>query len=224
MVLYSSYKPIRSTKCEVKILEKFFSLPEEKQTAIIDAALSTFGTNGYKKASINDIAAAAGISKAMVFHYFGTKKALYMYLVEMTGSMIIKEVNEKFDNSVTDFFERIIQASNIEIAVMKKHPAIISFLNSVYFEENDEVKDDLKALFEQGESFRSKIAFDGMDTSKFKERIDLKLVMKMLMWMADGFMNNFKNSNETNFEALCNEFYECMDLLKNNLYKEEYTK
>jgi len=60
--------------CEVIFLDKFFSLPNEKQKIIIDAALRTFGANGYKKASTNDIAFAAGVSKAMIFHYFGTKK------------------------------------------------------------------------------------------------------------------------------------------------------
>lgn len=55
-------------------LERFFRLSEEKQNSIIDAALKAFGINGYKKTSVSDIAAEAGISKAMVFHYFGTKR------------------------------------------------------------------------------------------------------------------------------------------------------
>ncbi len=55
-------------------MEKFLNLPIEKQNDIIDAGLIAFGTNGYKKASISDIAKAAGISKSMIFHYFRTKK------------------------------------------------------------------------------------------------------------------------------------------------------
>ena len=42
----------------------------EAEYPIIDAALAIFGINGYKKASVSDIAAAAGISKAMVFRYY----------------------------------------------------------------------------------------------------------------------------------------------------------
>ena len=45
-------------------MENFLNLPEEKQNTILDAAFAAFGANGYKKASIADIAAAAGISKA----------------------------------------------------------------------------------------------------------------------------------------------------------------
>jgi TetR/AcrR family transcriptional regulator len=203
-------------------MEKFFNLPVEKQKTIIDAALKSFGTNGYKKTSVSDIAAAAGISKAMVFHYFGTKKALYLYLIDLCGNIIMKEVDEKFDYTVTDFFDRIKLSSNIEISVMKKHPAIPSFLTSMYFEDDEEVKEDIKAILAKGEGFRNKIAFDGMDYSRFKEGIDPKLVMKMLGWLTDGYMNQLSNKTEIDYEVFLKEFEECMDLLRNNFYKEEY--
>lgn len=203
-------------------MEKFLGLPIEKQKTIIDAALKSFGTNGYKKSSVSDIATAAGISKAMIFHYFGTKKALYLYLIDLCGNIIMNEINEKFDYTVTDFFERIKLSANIEISVMKKHPAILSFLSSMYFENDDEVKEDIKAILAQGEGFRNKIAFDGMDYSKFKDGIDLKLFMKMLSWLADGYTNQLSSKAELDFEASFKEFDECMNLLKNNFYKEEY--
>jgi Transcriptional regulator len=206
----------------VVFLDKFKNLPEEKQDVIINAALKTFGTNGYKKTSVSDIASAAGISKAMVFHYFGTKKALYLYLIELCGTIVISEVTNKFDNTITDFFERIKMATEIELSVMKQYPPIPTFLTSMYFEEDEEVKNDIKAILAQGEGFREKIAFDGMDVSKFKDTIDLKIVMKMLYWMTDGFMNQFSGKTDVDFEGICNEFYDCMDMLKKNFYKEEY--
>lgn len=203
-------------------MEKFYSLPMEKQTFIINGALTVFGNNGYKKASVSDIAAASGISKAMVFHYFGTKKSLYLYLLETSSQLIVQEINEKFDNSITDFFDRIIFSSNIKISVMKKHPGIISFLTSAYFETDKEVQNDIKLILSKGDSIRSKIAFDGVDTSKFKDGIDIQLVMKLLLWAADGFVNNTNMKTELDLDTLFNEYFECMNLLKKNFYKEEY--
>ncbi|MBI6871249.1 TetR/AcrR family transcriptional regulator [Clostridium aciditolerans] len=203
-------------------MEKFFNLPTDKQKTIIDAALKCFGTNGYKKTSVSDIASAAGISKAMVFHYFGTKKALYFYLIELCGNIVMKEVDEKFDYTVTDFFERIKLSSNIEISIMKKHPGMPSFLTSVYFESDEEVKEDIKAILAKGEGFRNRIAFDGMDYSRFKEGVDPKLVMKMLLWLTDGYMNQISNKIEVDYETFFKEFEECINLLRNNFYKEEY--
>jgi len=202
-------------------LEKFFRLPLEKQNIIIDAALKCFGTNGYKKSSISDISTAAGISKAMIFHYFGTKKAFYFYLIDLCGNTLINEIEKRFDYTITDFFDRIKLSSNIEMSVMKKHPGIPSFLTSMYFEKDEEVKEDIKAVLAKGEDIRNKIAFEGMDTSKFKEGIDPKLVMKMLLWLTDGYVNQLSSKAKLDYDGLFDEFDECLNLLKNNFYKEE---
>lgn len=203
-------------------MEKFSSLPVEKQNIIIDAALVCFGTNGYKKASVSDIAIAAGVSKALVFHYFGTKKSLYLYLINLCTHIFMNEINEKFDNAVTDFFDRIKLAAGIEISVMKKHPAILSFLDSAYFENDDEVKSDIKAILadSEGENLRNKVAFEGIDASKFKDDIDPKLVMKMLTLLTDGYLCKMPKTG-IDLDALCEEFDEYIDLFKRNFYKEK---
>ena len=64
--------------------EQFFHLPEEKQQAIINASLEVFATHEYKRASTDDIAAKAGISKGLLFYYFHNKKSLYLYIYDYT--------------------------------------------------------------------------------------------------------------------------------------------
>ena len=205
-------------------MEKFLSLQPDKQKAIVDAALAAFGMSGYKKTAINDIAVAAGISKALIFHYFGTKKALYLYLMEVCGRTLVQEESEKLDKSVADFFDRILLATDIKVSMMKKYPAILSFINSAYFETDAEVKGDLQALFtgDEGENFRQGLVFDGVDASKFKEGVDPKLVLKMLTWMGYGYMNASPLKTQIDFDAVYKEFEASVYLLKNNLYKEEY--
>ena len=203
-------------------MEKFHNLPLKKQSTIINAALDAFGTNGYKKTSVSDIANAAGISKAMIFHYFSTKKDLYFYLLNFCVNLVMEEINDKFDNSITDFFERIKMATILKVAVIKKYPATLSYLNSVYYETNEEVIDSIASMMSQGDTFRNKYIFEGLDYSKFKDGVDVKLVMKMLMWMSEGFVNPSKSLQQDDLDAVCNDFYESMNLLKNNLYKEPY--
>lgn len=181
-----------------------------------------FGANGYKKTSVSDIAAAAGISKAMVFHYFGTKKTMYVYLMELSGNLVIDAFGKNFDNRLTDFFDRIRLASEIKMSVMKKHPAIFSFLKSMYFETDPEVRSDIRKLLTDSEGFRSNIALSGIDASKFKQGVDPKLVLKMLIWIAEGFTSEVPDAAAFDVDILNAQFEDCMNLLKNNLYKEEY--
>ena len=147
---------------------------------------------------------------------------MYFYLLNFCWDLLTEEINSQFDQSTTDFFDRITQATEIKVAVIKKHPATLAFLNSVYYEGNEEVKDHIKAVLSRSDGFRNKIAFDNMDHTKFKDDVDVSLVLKMLVWMAEGFVNPSKPIQAADLDHICKDFYACMRLLKNNLYKEPY--
>ena len=202
-------------------MENFLNLPMEKQNLIVDAALKTFAMYGYKKTSISDIASTAGISKAMVFHYFGTKKELYLYLVNTCVDSISTEVVEKFDESIIDLFDRILYTSKLKMDLMKKHPYVSSFIQSAYFENDDEVKEELRTIFskDDGKTIGKKITFEGADFSKFKDDIDPKLVLNMLDWISEGYMSKMQDAEKTDFDELYKVFEECLQLFKMNFYK-----
>jgi TetR/AcrR family transcriptional regulator len=206
----------------VSVVENFLRIPIAKQKKIIDVALKAFGANGYKKTSASDIATAAGISKSMIFHYFGAKKALYLYLIDYCSNIVRNGIEREFDHTVTDFFDRLKLSASIEISITKQHPALLSFMKSVYFEDDDEVKADIKAILAKSESLREKIVYEGIDASKFKDGIDLKVFLKIFACFAEGYINQLSGQADFDIEIIRKDLYECLDLLKNNFYKEEY--
>lgn len=202
-------------------MEKFLSLPEEKQNIIIDAALAAFGRNGYKKASVSDIAEASGISKAMVFYYFGSKKSLYLYLIELCANIMLGEIDKTFDNSVIDFFDRIRMITEIKMAAMKKHPGITSFITSFYNETDPEVESERKKLIAGWTKTGAQFTLGDNDTSRFRDDIDPELVYKFLIWAAEGFAVNLPPDIEADhFDVFTNEFYKCLDMMKKYFYKD----
>ena len=48
---------------------------------ILEACLAVFAEHGYANTTTAMLAEAAGISKALIFHHFGSKKDLYLALV-----------------------------------------------------------------------------------------------------------------------------------------------
>ncbi|BAN74895.1 MULTISPECIES: TetR/AcrR family transcriptional regulator [Lacticaseibacillus] len=50
----------------------------QKVTRILQAATDAFGQLGFAKTKTDQIAATAGVSKGLIFHYFGNKQALYL--------------------------------------------------------------------------------------------------------------------------------------------------
>ena len=55
---------------------------EERREALLDAALDVFAARGYHGSSIDDIAQAAGVSKALIYEHFESKKELHASLLE----------------------------------------------------------------------------------------------------------------------------------------------
>lgn len=203
-------------------MEKFTNLSEEKQLAIINAGLLAFGANGYKKASIGDISNAAGISKSMIFHYFGTKKSLYLYLAQHSADVLIGEINAKRHHCGSDFFDRMAFIAEIEVDVMKRYPGILAFLKSLFLEKDPEVESDVKQMMAMGDAFRATISLDGIASHKFKDGVDQALVVKMLAWFGEGYVNQLGMSGMLDVDALNREFKQILTMLKQNLYKEAY--
>lgn len=48
------------------------------QAAILSAASAVFAAKGFSGASLSEIAARAGVSKANIYHHFGSKRGLYL--------------------------------------------------------------------------------------------------------------------------------------------------
>ena len=55
---------------------------EQRRSAILDAALVVFSSRGYHASSIDEIAQAAGISKALIYEHFPSKRDLHVSLLE----------------------------------------------------------------------------------------------------------------------------------------------
>ena len=55
---------------------------EETRTKITDAAIKLFSSNGYNKASVDDICTEAGISKGAFYHHFKSKQELFLALLD----------------------------------------------------------------------------------------------------------------------------------------------
>jgi TetR/AcrR family transcriptional repressor of mexJK operon len=69
------------------------SLQVRKRTAILQGAKTVFLRDGFGLASMDDVAAAAGVGKQTVYRHFGSKEALFLGLVQsMCASAITAPV------------------------------------------------------------------------------------------------------------------------------------
>src|SRR5436305_14870864 len=56
----------------------------ERRARILDAAVEAFAARGYDGASVGEIAAAAGITKPVLYDHFASKRDLFVAVMERT--------------------------------------------------------------------------------------------------------------------------------------------
>jgi AcrR family transcriptional regulator len=67
---------------------------EARVQALLEAALRVFARKGYRNARIDDVADAAGVTKGAVYHYFDTKEALLLGVIEHYRALAFDRVEE----------------------------------------------------------------------------------------------------------------------------------
>ena len=64
----------------------------EREAQIVAAACRVFGESGYAATSVADVAEAAGISKPLIYNYFGSKEGLYAACLRHAAQILTGEI------------------------------------------------------------------------------------------------------------------------------------
>jgi len=62
---------------------------ERREQQILDVAGGVFARAGYHSASMDEIADSAGVSKPMLYAYFGSKEGLYLAYIRRAGGQLL---------------------------------------------------------------------------------------------------------------------------------------
>ena len=73
----------------------------EKRRAMLEAARELFVTEGYELASVDAIAARAGVSKRTVYDHFGDKETVFAAVLEAVGEKLTATVQIALDREVS---------------------------------------------------------------------------------------------------------------------------
>ncbi len=90
-------------------MNKYEIRTQRKKEAIIQAALKLFRDKGYTNVSINELAAASGVSSVSIYNYFGSKEGL----VKECARILMRETTQAVESLLSEgigFKEKLLQA------------------------------------------------------------------------------------------------------------------
>ena len=82
----------------------------ERRRQLLDTALATFARLGYRDASMNDIAEAAGVTKPVLYQHFGSKRELFLEVLEQLSTDLRTAVRDAAEGTKDDGPRAQVQA------------------------------------------------------------------------------------------------------------------
>ena len=172
------------------MIESFEKLSEEKRETILNICMDSFIQNGYTLANTVDIAKACGIAKGSLFHYFGNKKSLFLYIVKLSIERVMDETRAAL-SQINDkgYFDRVRKSAAIKMALPMKYPKETNLLTRAFSEWGHEASDTLRSLaLEYTAQMRtlSTLHIGEIEPELIKEDIDLYDAKLFIQTVFDG--------------------------------------
>ena len=192
--------------------EKFFDLKKEKQDRMINAALKLFAENGYRRASTDDMVREAGISKGLLFHYFGSKLGLYEFVYDYSVKFLTMELSSVLHQEETDCFVLRGQIEQAKAAVMKNFPYVQLFLYRASKEDETEA---LTAITEKRQQLRE--LYDSMYSHVDESSVaggSPDRIRRMTDYTLNGLLEDLLRTNSFSPEGYLTEAQTYLDELQ----------
>lgn len=151
---------------------------------LLQAALTLFAARGYASTTVREIVAAAGVSKPVLYYYFGSKEGLYQALLEESFAGFEQMLHELLtaDGSAR---ERILRFCRTSLATAIENLEIVRLSHAIYYGPPQGAPPfDFDGFYQKMLDGISFILSDGMASGEFRP-----LPCHELTWGVMGIFN-----------------------------------
>ncbi len=199
----------------------------EKRDRVLNAAIEEFASFPYDKASTNHIVAKAGISKGLLFHYFGSKQELYQQLVGFVIGKMYRAVMDRIDWNETDLFERLKQIALIKMEIQQVYPHLFDFLLQVmsnqHLAKTAEMIEFYKGYGLDFAQVSQDIYTRNVDYSKFRDPATSREAINIVRWSLEKYgeelLAQMGSDTPLDLAQAAASMNHYMDILKQSFYK-----
>lgn len=160
----------------------------ETRQRIVDVARDRFATLGYATTSNKDIAHAAGITTGAIYHYFESKRDLYMAVFDEVEELVFSRFHaaiEQHDGGFLDKLEVVLAES---VAINRDDPSVAAFFVAVPVEaqRNEELRGLEQRQGIDAARFFGELVQEGYDRGEIASDVAPAQVTSALMAVTSG--------------------------------------
>lgn len=201
--------------------ERFFSLPEEKQQAIINAGYRVFSQNSYKNSPMSEIAAAAGISKSLLFHYFYNKKELYLFLWDKCAKTTIEFLTKYECYSQKELFESMERGMRAKMEIIHLYPDMGNFTIRAFYEKDPIISAAIQESYHKYFNLKADKIRLNLNPEQFISGLDIPMMYREMYWASEGYLWEMVQQGNVDVAQMEKDFTKLMEFWKSIYLRKE---
>lgn len=194
--------------------DRFYSLPEEKQQRIINAGFRTFSQNSYKKSPMGEAAEEAGISKALLFHYFQNKKEYYLFLWDKCAEITMKYMTDARCYEPTNLWEMMERGMRAKFKIMEHYPHMAAFAIKAFYEKETDIASEIQKSYQMHYTKKAAGALAALKAEDFMPGLDLNMMYRNMYWASEGYLWEMMQRGDLDAEQMEKDFRQMLSFWK----------
>lgn len=191
--------------------KSFENLDELKKQRIIGACVTEFAQKGYEKASTNEIIQAAGISKGLLFHYFGSKKNLFLYVLDYCLQIIITSFQSYPMHYSDDIFDKLMEIGMVKLQITHTNPEISKIIAQAFINAPEDIRIEIQAKYAQLYAQFMPPVFDGIDYTKFRPGVNPTKALEVIILFLGSLEQKYSKVYEGREQSLLDDIHQIME-------------
>lgn len=162
---------------------------EQRRTAIVTAAREAFARGGYAQTTMDEIAAAAGISKGSLYNYFESKEALFEAVLRAYALGVEEEIEAALAEETSageQLTEMIRQWYRRLESIRDMSRLTLEFWATAAHTGPGRIGTTLSELYRRWRDRLAEIIAAGQAAGEFSERCDPAMQAALLLGLLDG--------------------------------------
>lgn len=201
--------------------EKFFSLPEEKRKAILHAGYRVFSQNSYKHSPMSEIAAEAGISKSLLFHYFRNKRELYLFLWDQCAQITIEYLTRSGCYEQRGLFESMERGMRAKLEIIRLYPDMANFTIKAFYETDADISAAVQESYHRYFNLKADKARVNMSPEQFVPGLDIPMMYREMYLASEGYLWEMVQRGNVDMAQMEHDFSKLMDFWKSIYLRKE---
>ena len=195
--------------------EAFEKLSDDKKELILSAGMKEFSQKPYKEASTDSITKACGISKGLLFHYFGSKKEFYLFCLERAMEKLTAQAQSK--EEANDFYDILFSSMDQKFALCIHYYDEMHMVNMASRDAATEIaqhkaemmqKYAIQIKMKSAETIRR-----ALQTLNFKHDENLQMTVEGISLYINAVLNKYLIQYQTTPDA----FFQNRDAIKSEM-------